>query len=52
MDISAADDQYIQAYECYLQWGANAKAKKLKDEHNLDLSNASRVPSAKHDRGV
>ena len=52
VDFSAADDQYTRAYECYLQWGANAKAKKLKGEHNLDLSNASRVPSAKHDRGV
>ena len=38
VEESTATAFYKRAYECYIQWGAIAKARKLRDDHSLDLS--------------
>jgi len=52
----AASHWFQKAYTCYLQWGAVAKAEKMRKDLNLDLTESvnvrfsSSLSSTKHDR--
>lgn len=50
VEIDKATDCYKQAYKYYSQWGAFAKAKKLKDCHSLDVADSDVELSLKHRR--
>ena len=52
VEITEATVCYMQAYKCYMEWGALAKANKIKNDHNLviTLSGETDQNSLKHDR--
>ncbi len=41
VEVQEAEDCFLSAYRCYVQWGAIAKAKKLHTDWNLDSSTES-----------
>jgi len=50
VEIPEAKDCYRQAYKCYTQWGAIAKANQVKNDHKLDISREIDQNSHKHGR--
>jgi len=49
VEVEDAEVNFMNAHNCYMQWGAIAKAKKLWDEHNLGMSMAdAEISTIKH----
>jgi len=52
LEIPEATDCYRMAHKCYIQWGATAKAKKIQEDHHLDLAGGRlKNNNVKHGRG-
>jgi len=51
IEIPQAKESYEKAYHCYIQWGANAKAERIRKDHNLEISRGDvEQNSLKHNR--
>merc|ERR1712176_418130 len=48
VELEESTECYKQAYKCYMQWGATAKAEKIQEDHNLDLETTNNT--LKHSR--
>mmetsp|Transcript_7551 Transcript_7551/g.17117 ORF Transcript_7551/g.17117 Transcript_7551/m.17117 type:complete len:1310 (+) Transcript_7551:61-3990(+) len=51
VEVGEAERYFMDAYTCYIQWGAVAKANTLREDHGLDLSTGGiRICTSKHER--